>query len=153
NNALFDFFFRAQGDDAASLCRLVVTGDELQRLVEDPQATPADVLGAFRSAIVRRLESANRTLCHDARNLEWDARRRDPDAVPPYFAHLVVTCIAAAGTGSTKRPNGQFRKRLNEFLGRGEDNRSYSLGLLPQLWEMLAKWLERAVSRGEPYHT
>ena len=151
NAALFRHFFRVIDGDSTPVSRLVVTGGELRVVARAEAATPLQVHEWFRSAMRQRLAASGLSLCTDAMNLEWGTGRDKLQQVPPYFAHLVVTCVAAAGTSSAKRPQGEFRQRLNEFLGRGEGNSSYNLGGLPELWEMLRTWLEKATSRGEPY--
>jgi hypothetical protein len=151
NAALFDHFFRATDDDAGPVNRIVVTGDELRAAAHAEGAKSHEVHEWFRRAVRQRLSVSGRSLCNDAMELEWRIGEERIRKVPPYFAHLLVTCVAAAGTSSSKRPQGEFRQRLNEFLGRGEGNSSYNLAGLRQLWEMLRTWLDKAARRGEPY--
>jgi len=153
NRRLFDHFFGLKGEDIGPVSRIVVTSEELLRLTEDSRALAEEALQAFRLAVNTRLARSGVSLCKDAERLERATYRTGAgDDIPPYFAHLVVTCIAASGT-DTKTPNSEFRRRLNRFLDRGSDNSSYSLGSLPRLWEMLQAWLKKAADRGEPFRT
>lgn len=152
NAKLFAHFFGTARGDGSPVSRIVVTRDELVRVTADTQASSADALEAFRAVVLKRLAHSGVSLCKDAERLERATYRTEIDAIPPYFAHLVVTCIAASGT-DTKKPNSEFRRRLNRFLNRGQNNPSYPLGALPRLWEMLQAWLEKAAARGEPFRT
>lgn len=149
NDALFEHFFRAPEGDTVPVSRLVVNSEVLQRVTGDFQTAPKEIRTGFRNAVLARLRQTARSLCTDAIAAEWSSRRGHD--VPPYFAHLVVTCLAASGTGDSATPKNDFRKRLNRFLGRGDDNARYHLGKLPRLWEMLRSWLDRAADAGRPY--
>jgi hypothetical protein len=149
NDALFGHFFCAPEGDTVPVSRLVVNAEVLQRVTGDFQTAPKEIRACFRNAVLVRLRQTGRSLCTDATAAEW-ASRRGHD-IPPYFAHLAVTCLAASGTGDSATPKNDFRKRLNRFLGRGDDNARYHLGKLPRLWEMVRNWLDRAADAGRPY--
>src|SRR6266568_3607350 len=100
NHALFDYFFRVCDGDTTPVSRLVVTGEELRHVVGDEQASPLKVRNAFQEVILRRLRTQAKSLCCDARSLRWDRS----ETIPPFFAHLVLTCLAAAESSEDGPP-------------------------------------------------
>lgn len=151
NDALFEHFFGAQ-TDPAPISRLVVTADELKRAVGDSSSPPQEVLTCFRAVVRKALAESGRTLCEDGVLRESAPRREVGVGLPRYFAHLVVTCIAATGTADSEGET-EFRKRLNDFLGRPVENPNYTLTKLPTLWTSLAAWLEKSSKEGGRYRT
>lgn len=152
NAKLFSHCFGIAEGDSSPVSRIVVTPEELLRLTADERASPDEAVAGFQTAVLDRLNQSRLSLCKDASRLERATWHAGIDTIPPYFAHLIVTCIAASGT-DTKKPKSEFRRRLNQFLNRGHDNPSYPLGALPRLWELLQIWLEKAAARGEPFRT
>jgi hypothetical protein len=148
NQKLFRYFFCASEDVVSPVTRLVVTAEELRSAVSDAGASLHEVRSAFRNVIRSRLHTVRRSLCTDALALEWQS---GPAGIPPYFAHLVLTCLAASESGEEESTDGNFRVRLNQLLGRKKDRVDYPLAKLPKIWEMLRAWIRRARERGEPY--
>jgi hypothetical protein len=149
NNALFRHFFRDDTCDGMPVSRLVLNAETLQKITGDIDGNSKDFLSAFRLAVLGRLRRTGRTLCTDAVRSEWETVLGS--SIPQYFSHLAVTLLAASGTSESTVPMKDFRKRLNRFLGRGENNARYNLGDLPRLWEMLESWLNKAADAGKPY--
>lgn len=147
NAALFHHVFSATGGDAAPVSRIVLTDDEFGKVVGDLDQPPGVVLEAFRVAVLDRLRRRGVTLLRDARGIWYDRDRE----IPPFFGHLVVTCIASTWDEDPTQPDGEFRKRLNRFLGRGDEVKSYWLNDLPSLWEELRNWLASAIDSGQQY--
>jgi hypothetical protein len=146
NEALLDYFFRVRDGDTTPVSRLVVTGEELRHVVGDDQTSPLEIRNSFQQLIQRRLRTEAKSLCSDARSL----RRGRSETIPPFFGHLILTCLAAAESSEDGPPEGNFRARLNHLLG-VPDKISYSLDHLPSLWEELRSWLIQARERGEGY--
>lgn len=148
NCALFEHFFHAPEGDTVPVSRLVINAEVLQQVAGDFRTARKEIRTGFRKAILARLKQSGRSLCADAIAAEWSSK---PGQIPPYFAHLAVTCLAASGTGGSRTPKNDFRMRLNSFLDRGDDNARYDLGKLPRIWEMLSSWLNSAADAGRPY--
>lgn len=147
NRRFFHYFFCAEEGDTAPVSRIVVNRDVLMRVAETSEVSGAELEKAFRNAVRERLQLTGQSLCTDALQTEWDYTQKE--TIPRYFAHLVVTCFAASGTGGSSTRTNDFRDHLNRFLGR--DGGGYFLRDLPQLWEMLRAWVDHAIAEGKPY--
>jgi hypothetical protein len=148
NERAFDHFFLAGSDDSPPVTRIVVTPEELRRIAGAPDARAEEVRDVFRDVIRTRLRSQGKLLCRDACDLEWCG---PPHPIPRYFAHLVLTCLAASDVGDgAKKVERNFRRRLRELLDQGDDY-NYTLKELPDLWEKLQIWLRKAREQGECY--
>ena len=149
NKRLFEYFFSISVEGDEPVTRLVVTPEELQRVVGNDAISQDDVRDIFLKAIRVRLK-AEKKLLWDAFNLERHHTERY--AIPPFFAHLVLTCLAASYADDDGRAQGNnFRKWLNTLLGRAPEDPNYPLYDLPELWGKLVSWLDEARRRGESY--
>src|SRR6267143_3304472 len=149
NKRLFEYFFSIADEGDEPVTRLVVTPEELQRVVGSDAVSQDNVHDTFLKAIRERLK-AEKKLLWDAFALE--KRRTNRYAIPPFFAHLVLTCLAASYADDDGRDQGNnFRKWLNTLLGRAPDDPNYPLYDLPVLWWKLVSWLDEARRRGESY--
>ena len=105
NRALFEHFFRLnEGEQDVPVSRLVVTSETMQVVTRTSDDADA-VVDVFLDVVRVRLAGKDRNLCTDALQLEWAGIRGL--AIPPFFAHLIVTCLAAARPGRT----GNFRRQ------------------------------------------
>lgn len=146
NDALFSYFFEAR-DNPAPVSRLVVTEGELAQVVQDSGTPPREIRDCFLGVLRQRLACTRHTLCTDADSFRWDPAG---DVPPPFFAHLVVTCLAASEAIDGEH-EGNFRARLNQLLERAEYRGSYPLNKLPRLWRHIHRWLNGARERGHSY--
>jgi hypothetical protein len=85
NKRLFEYFFSISVERDEPVTRLVVTPEELQRVVGNDAISQDDVRDIFLKAIRVRLQ-AEKKLLWDAFNLERHHTERY--AIPPFFAHL-----------------------------------------------------------------
>ena len=146
NRRLFQLYFEGDDDSARPVARLVVTPEKLREATGDPGAVPARVHHAFMRAVHLERSAFRKALSrrHLSEAQEWLGEQP-----PPYFAHLLVTCIAATGTGDQELAQGDFRKRLCQLLEHPQGSQ-YNLPDLPVLWEALAAWLKRKRAEGVP---
>jgi hypothetical protein len=140
--ALLHHYF--MGDDARPVSRLAISPEELARAAGAPESDASAVRDAFLQSVRcaptsfrRRLSSASLTA--------WNRR-----AEPPFLAHLLFTCFAAASLDANTADEGVFRERIRQLLGH-EEGTTYSLSDLSRLWEAFAAWLQKRHDAGELY--
>lgn len=150
NASLFQYFFLV-GDDPSPVSRLVITAEVMRRVVGDDGADACEVRNAFLDCIRGRLRNTRQSLCRDALSLPWNRNVTSARSIPPFFSHLVVTCLAASDAGDDGPLAGHFRVRLKSLLDRETNDPNYPLNELPYLWQSLQAWLAKAREQGEPY--
>ena len=131
------FFLRGAGAEGP-VVTLLVTPEELARVVGAPVALAGDV----RDALVQRVQQRIRrhgNLIEDATDYEWWPRPPPAEEVPRFVAHLIVTCLAAAESNEDFANENSFIVRLRELTG--DQLPDASLADLPRLWSSLAEWL------------
>jgi hypothetical protein len=146
NRRLFEHFFQASDEDDGAVSRLVVTDGELQGISGERNAPSSEVRKQFCSLLSSTLEErTGRGLIRQAREMEWTKAH---DHIPPYFAHLVLTCLAASVRRTISQNARDFRKRLNILLGGNPKDHHYDLSSLVVLWRQLRDWLRLERSSG-----
>lgn len=143
NDVLFDHFFRIRGEDTSPVSQIVVNDEVLKQVAGETRCPAEDVGAAFRLAILRHLRGRN--LVRVATSYRWGSHER-----PRFVIHLLATCYAAT-RAIDSGTEGNFRKRLNEFLDHGENKPGYDLGDLPDLWVNLRDWLDKAIEAGHSF--
>lgn len=145
SRALFDRFFVSAGPDAA-VSRLAITPDELAKATRNTSVEPAAARNAFLTAIrCSPSEFRSRLSLAGLARGAWKG-----DAPPPFLAHLLFTCFAAASLDTGTVNEGDFRERLRVLLKHPHGTR-YPLGDLPHLWIAFARWLEKRRREGDSY--
>ncbi len=149
NAALFQHYF-ASGQANAPVRRFAATAQEMKRVAGSTTASPSDVLQHFVKAFRKALSASQKSLCSDALSRPWDPHNVRSGAIPPFFAHLLLTCFAAAVSGPDGQPEGNFRRRMKRLLGRDVKGAA-RLSKLPELWKTIRDWLAAARREGMPY--
>ena len=145
NRRFFRYFFYADEGVCTPVSRIVVNRDVLSKIAGDASEFGEELESALRDVVRRELRTNRVSLCIDAIN---KMRSCASDECPPYVLHLMVTCIAASGTGGSRAASNNFRDHLNAFLGR--NTQGYFLEDLPRVWESLRTWLNAASEQGLP---
>lgn len=143
NRALFDYFFKDDGDHN-SVSRIVVNNNVL-RSVAGGGATSDEAYNSFRRAVCEALDGENLAAVID----EVGRETRFSHEYPGEFAYLAVTCYAATHAVETGE-EGNFRRRLREFLGLDSTDQNYWLNSLPSSWKRFRNWLDHAIEAGRP---
>ncbi len=137
NNILFlHFFASAHGEPAAPVVTLNVTGENLWEAVGRNRTRTA-AKAAFIEAIKQGI--GGRTLEADA----WNRRARwnsGFDIVPPFLAHLLLTCMVANDLSEELQWTADLRVRLSQILG---TETQPLLRRFRSLWEDFAAWSVR----------
>ena len=149
NEALFEHFFLDSDGKDRPVHRIPVTGDELLKVVQDPDAVADKVQEAFLSVI--------RTTSH----IEFNNRMRryptDPQVgwkgagIPPFFAELAFSCLVASPPDGEIRSVGDFRYRLALLMDHDRSVANYPLETLSPLWEAFGRWIDARRAAGSPY--
>jgi hypothetical protein len=142
--ALFEHFFAVTVGNRQPVSRLPVTSDLLAHVAEAASASAAQeaYLAAIRCspAEFRRILSGA-----GLKSRAW--LKEDP---PPFLAHLLFTCFAAAFLDADTIAEGDFRERLRKLLKHPREAR-YPLADLPHLWEGFARWIGKRIEEGGQY--
>ncbi len=142
NAKLFEHFFACTDLDSPPVVNLLVTADELVRVTGDREARPDDVRNSFVDAIRIAIRHSG-SLLEDASNYEgWPSLPR-LQAIPPFVAHLIFTCLAASESSEELADEQSYIARLRELSG--DQLPEGSLHILPKLWVHLSQWLERSL--------
>ena len=143
NQRLLRYYFGAAPNSPEwhrPLTSLHVAAEDLQRAAGSPSGSPSDVKSEFLEMFA--WEHRERTFSRVASDNEgWRTTSFD---VPPFFVHLVVSCLIATDFDNEEA----YRRRLNEACANGKQN---STEALPELWEQLRDWLDTARERDEEY--
>ena len=143
NRALFEYFFEDSGDHA-SVSRIVINNDILRRVAGEG-ATADEAYTAFRKVVCESLDDENL-----ASVIDWfGSESRFDQECPGEFVYLAVTCYAATHAVETGE-EGNFRRRLKEFLGLDTADQNYWLNSLPSSWKRFQTWLDHAIEAGRP---
>jgi hypothetical protein len=135
NEALLKHFFSALSGDAVPVTKLYVTADELKKAVEAADSSPEEVRAQFISTVCETIGARSLGRDAEARGSRWDPESL---AVPPFLAHLLLTCMIANDISDDLRKVGDFRQRLTKALGRGVH---HGLERIKPLWLLLSGWL------------
>lgn len=138
NDHLLEWFFGADGSGAEPVTHLFVTDDVLRDATDAPSGEAA------RDALLQvfRREHVGRSFSSAASdNGDWT---EDAWETPPFFLHLVVSCLVASDDNGDEA----YSRRFDDACGNGMAN---SPDALPDLWEQLQKWLSKQIARDRAY--
>jgi len=144
NRRLLRHYFGAEphGPDwHRPVTHLHVTVEDLHQTAGDPAISPSDVRASFLAMFAS--EHRGRKFSTVARD-SGDWRPQALHDEPPFFVHLVVSCLVATDFESEDA----YSTRLNEVCANAMQN---STEALPALWEQLRDWLENARRQGAHY--
>lgn len=138
NRRIVRHFFLRGADREGPVGTLLVTPEELARVVGAPAGLAMDVRDALVQRVQRQIRR-QKSLLGDA--TEYDSWPRPPpvEEIPRFVAHLTVTCLAAAESNEDFANEHSFIVRLRELTG--DQLPDASLADLPRLWSNLAAWL------------
>lgn len=138
NERLLFHFFKKHDPDDGPISTLLVTSEELAAVTGDTQADPKAVRDRFVDAVLSELPESTDLLAHA---FESPFSPESSDILPPYVAHLVLTCVAAAESSEELASESSYIQRLRELTRNRCNDRV--LHFLTPLWERLARWLAR----------
>lgn len=149
NEALFEhFFFDSDGEDRP-VYRIPVTGDELLKVVKDPEAGVDEVQEAFLATlrVPSHIEFNHRLSRYPINSkVGWQGT-----GIPPFFVELAFSCLVASPPDGEIRGVGDYRNRLALLMGHDRAATNYPLETLAPLWEAFGRWLDVRRAAGSPY--
>ena len=143
NAALLRHFFVTKGETVRPVVRLLVTPDELSRVVGETTENAELVRDAFLMAIRCPAKKFRRFLSTDVLD-NWN----EEEDLPPFFVYLIFTCFAASGFDENVVEEGNFRERIRTLLGHPSHS---SLPDLAALWRCFQDWLDKQIDKGAAY--
>jgi hypothetical protein len=138
NQRLLRHFFLRSVENEGPVITLLITPEELARVVGAPVALATEVRDALVHRVQRQIRR-HKSLIEDATDYEWWPRPPPAEEIPHFVAHLTVTCLAAAESNEDFANENSFIVRLRELTG--DQLPDPSLADLPRLWANLATWL------------
>jgi hypothetical protein len=127
------FFGRYPGGEPGPVEILLVTAEEIAAGTGDASADPREAKANFLSAMMA--EIGDLSVMDHAFKAVWSPQA--PEIIPPVFAHLMLSCLAASESSDELADEGSFIRRL-EFMTRDRFGR---LEHLPRHWERFSEWL------------
>jgi hypothetical protein len=131
-------FFLRSAENEGPVVTLLITPEELARVVDAPVALATEVRDALVHRVQRQIRR-HKSLIEDATDYEWWPRPPPAEEIPHFVAHLTVTCLAAAESNEDFANENSFIVRLRELTG--DQLPDPSLADLPRLWANLSTWL------------
>lgn len=131
-------FYVRPGRDGQPIERIPATPEELRQVTGDHETDSYELAEAFADRMVAELPYREKNLCSFSTPREgWTPESSDP---PHFFAMLWLTCLISSGF---PKEGHAFHDRARNVFGRRQN-----FSCLPELWDLLARWIERRIEAG-----